>query len=113
MTYRAFGYTARGPTVATALQRPLTPRRLAVEALGGNRRAYLGNDYVAGVVEINNLPGLAFVALYDQETKLLLAQMWTAADGSFRFERVALDRKCFCVAFDPITGDQAVIYDRI
>lgn len=72
-----------------------------------------GGDYVAGVVEINGVPRLAKVALHAQESGLMVKGGWTDAAGAFRFEGLSPTLKFYIVAFDPLTGEQAVVFDRI
>ncbi len=75
--------------------------------------AFGGNDHVAGVVEINSVAKLAKVRLHDQVTGLVVAGKSTDAMGVFRFDNLSPTLKYYITAFDPITGEQAVIFDRI
>lgn len=72
-----------------------------------------GADYVAGVVTINDVPRLAYVRVHDQKTGLLIAGGWTDNVGAFRINNLRSDLTYYAVAIDAITGEQAVIVDRI
>lgn len=72
-----------------------------------------GADYIAGVVTINDVPRLAYVRIHDQKTGLLIAGGLTDNSGNFRFNNLRSDLTYYAVAIDAITGEQAVIFDRI
>ena len=72
-----------------------------------------GTDYVAGVVEINGVPSFAKLRLHDTASGLPVDGGWTDKSGAFRFERLSPTLKFYVVAFDPVTGEQAVVFDRI
>ena len=72
-----------------------------------------GADYIAGTVTINDTPRLAYVRVHDHASTLTVCGGWTLADGTFRFDGISLSHRFYIIAFDPVTGEQAVIFDRI
>lgn len=72
-----------------------------------------GGDHIAGVVEINGVPSRGKVFVHDQASKLVVAGGWTDAFGAFRFNNLSPTLNFYIVAFDPVTGEQAAVYDRI
>lgn len=109
------GYLPNGllHRVAPQVELPRNPRGLDQLLHAGDKQYYGGTDYAAGVVKINGVAKLAFVRLYDQTTGILVAQKWTDRIGVFRFDNIAVDRKYFAVAFDPVTGEKAEIFDQL
>lgn len=88
--------------------------RKLTEPAGIGADAYFGgNDYVAGVLTINEAPRRGFVRLHEQKTGLQVAAKWTDEVGNFRFDRVAQGLAYYVVGFDPVSGEQAVVFDRI
>lgn len=79
----------------------------------GPDTVYGGGDYLAGTTTLNNTPQRAFLRVYEQASGVQAFGGWSDAQGAFRFNRVSLNLKFFIVAFDPVTGEQAVIFDRI
>lgn len=72
-----------------------------------------GADYIAGTVTINDTPRQALVRVHEQASGSLVFGAWTQPDGSFRIEGASYDHRYSVTAFDPVTGEQAVIYDRV
>lgn len=94
-----------GPPVARREAGMLEPIRRDMQFGGG--------DYVAGTVRIEGVPARAYVSVYETRTKLLVAGGWTEVDGTFRFDGLSSTMTFFAIAFDPVSGERAVIYDRI
>ncbi|WP_162932143.1 hypothetical protein [Solimonas sp. K1W22B-7] len=79
----------------------------------GYSQYHQGNDHAAGLVRINGVPAVAQVFLHDQETGRLLARTWSNPAGEFRFDYADPSRKYYALAFDPVTGEKAEVFDRI
>jgi hypothetical protein len=56
--------------------------------------------YISGHITEDGLPSIKRLRLYDKDTGQLIAETFSAADGSYRFDEVSTDNKYYIVAFD-------------
>ena len=89
------------------LNRPVL-RRIAIEL-----DVLAGRASIAGVVTINGLPSVRRVRLYDKPSGALLTATLSAADGSYRFDRLREGHEYFVVADDYQRSYNAVVQDLI
>ena len=88
-------------------------RAVAVVSHRGPDLLFGGPDHIAGTTAISNSAQRTLLRVYEQSSGVQAFGGWSDAQGAFRIERVSLNLKFFIVAFDPLTGEQAVIFDRI
>jgi hypothetical protein len=83
-----------GTRWASAAQRSLLPAQARVL----QRADGLGR--ISGTVKVLTAPASRKVRLYDRATGELLREVQSGVDGTYRFERLALSRQYFVLAFD-------------
>lgn len=75
---------------------------------------YFGMASISGVVTENGLPVVRYVRLFDKVSGTLVRVTRSAADGSYRFNRVKADHEWFVVSHDTENrAYNAVIQDMI
>lgn len=74
---------------------------------------YGGKGSVSGLITAEGFPKIAQVRLLDRATSILIAETRSAADGSYRFDRVRTDLEMVVVAYDPLRIWAALIADAV
>ena len=111
MTTVIFPITLPGaPPPPRAPARVITP--LTASTATANQFAY-GTGFIAGTVKVEGAPSARRVRLYDWRTAQLIAETWSADDGSYRFERIDAARLYFVIAFDHERLHNAAIADIV
>lgn len=76
-----------------------------------------GNGFIAGTVKQKATPVnqalVRRVQLISAQTNLLVAQIWSKSDGSYRFERIDSSQRYLVVSFDHERHYRAVIADDL
>jgi hypothetical protein len=109
-----------GPPVARTFHNPSpVPEHLGTDPRPRNQAIarriwqYFGVGFVAGRVTIEGVPARRQVRLLDGRTAMVIAEVWSAADGRYRFDRVDADREYVVLAHDHERQFNAVIADWV
>lgn len=76
-------------------------------------RDFWGYGCITGTVRIEGDPAARKVRLFDALTALVLAETWSAADGTYRFDFLDPERDYFVLAHDHVRQFNAVIADWV
>lgn len=78
---------------------------------------YHGAGYIAGevpgVVTVGGAPASRLVRVFEQSSGKLIAETWSAGDGTYRIDGLNPDLKYFVTAFDHEHRFNAAIMDNI
>lgn len=87
------------------------------ELSGGRRNIHFaGAGVIVGTVKEKGQPDQPLVRqvlLYSENTRLLVAETWSAADGSYRFESIDPNQRYTVVSYDHTRQYRAVIADNL
>lgn len=74
--------------------------RKILGAFGSTMNPPNAGTYISGHITEDGLPAIKRLRLYDKETGQLIAQTYSLADGSYRFDDVSVNNTYYIVAFD-------------
>lgn len=72
-----------------------------------------GKGYIAGTVAINGVPASRRVRLFDLISGRLIRETWSAANGAYQFDYLALNREYLVLSHDYLAIYNAVVADRV
>lgn len=90
-----------------------TDPRPRTQAIARRTLEYFGVGFVTGHVTIEGLPASRQVRLLDGRTTMIIAEVWSAADGRYRFNTINADREYIVLAHDHERQFNAVIADWV
>ena len=74
---------------------------------------FYGEGFVAGKVSIEDVPARRRVRIADALTGIIVAEVWSAVDGRYRFASLNAKRRYLVLAFDHELQFNAVIADDV
>ena len=74
---------------------------------------FYGDGFVAGKVSIEDIPARRRVRIADALTGIIVAEVWSAFDGRYRFTSLNAKRRYLVLAFDHEQQFNAVIADDV
>lgn len=79
------------------------------------RRAvdYFGDGFIAGIITIESVPARRRVRLTDALTGYVVAELWSASNGSYRFESINANREYAVLSHDHERQFNAVVADYV
>ena len=83
------------------------------QAIARRTLEYFGTGFVTGRVTIEGVPASRQVRLLDGRTTMIIAEVWSAADGRYRFDTINADREYIVLAHDHERQFNAVIADWV
>jgi hypothetical protein len=121
----AIDYTYQSPT-GVILPKPVSLSAFAVPspsnsqqvAIAGSRDMYFGgNGYISDYVDVRassgDIPVARRVCLFEQQSKLLVAETWSSSDGAYSFYNIRPDLTYFTLAYDHTNAYAAVCADEL
>ena len=72
-----------------------------------------GHGYIAGTVTINGVPASRRVRLFDLISGRLIRETWSASNGAYQFDYLALNREYLVLSHDYQAIYNAVVADRV
>lgn len=90
-----------------------TDPRPRMQVIARRTLEYFGVGFVAGKVTIEGVPASRQVRLLDGRTVRVIAEVWSAADGRYRFDTLNADREYIVLAHDHERQFNAVIADWV
>ena len=77
---------------------------------------FSGSGQIVGTVKEKgtpNIPLVRRVLLYSETTRLLVAEVWSAPNGDYKFETLDRTQRYFVIAFDHTQLYSAVVADNL
>jgi xanthine/CO dehydrogenase XdhC/CoxF family maturation factor len=109
-----------GPPIARAFHNrsPIsehlgTDPRPRLQVIARRTHEYFGTGFVTGKVTIEGVPASRQVRLLDGRSTLIIAEVWSTADGRYRFDTINADREYIVLAHDHERQFNAVIADWV
>lgn len=81
--------------------------------IGVKRIYFNGKSVISGVITVEDVPASRRVRLYLRDSGILMAETWSAADGSYSFSNVDGAYEYFVVAHDHTRTFNAVVQDML
>jgi hypothetical protein len=99
----------------TQASQPGAPVNHGLINIPGHRNIHAGTaaGMVSGTTTINNVPGARLVRLFNKKTAILIAQTWSATDGSYSFTGLDPSAEYFALAHDHLRTYNAVVQDML
>jgi hypothetical protein len=88
------------------------PRVLA-QTVARRPVCFFGDGFIAGKVTIDGIPARRRVRVLDALTGYVVAEVWSAPDGRYRFDAILLSRAYVVLAQDHERQFNAVVADQI
>ena len=97
---------------------PLAAANHASRLLGSVLRAFFGvgtggTGRIYGTVTVDGSVASRKVRLHDLLTGILVAEMWSATDGTYEFDYLDSTRQYYVIAHESVTTDNSAIMDRV
>ena len=88
-----------------------TQPRAHTQAIARRVADYFGDGFIAGIITIESVLARRRVRLTDALTGYVVAELWSASNGSYRFESINANREYVVLSHDHERQFNAVVAD--